>query len=1597
MSPPSSDPPRHPPRGSSLRQQTNDTTTPEYGRTFADMFDEFDQADADARDRPRPPTPPSPNTRMRMAASRGLPSLPTQQRFSIADSTGRAGGAYHFERRTTTRDEEGGGTPERGGILRFGPRLDHESNPSPVLPGPVFGQRNQQQQQQHQQNNQSSIRSSLDSSFNPPPLQSLPSDHSLDHHTPITGLSPTTYISFGNGQYSTPQTGADAVRSGAQEELYTPPDQIHRSRYDRNRGTFESTGSSGARTASDLLPDGQDTPTWSYHSSDPSNAGRTPEEPGSAIADLIGDISISPQDQPSPVTLSTPARDQPNPVTITTPEPDIGTATTPARDQPSHDVVMVTPAGAQPTTTLSASSPAQSDSQAYADDESDGADQDNGTDIESPPRGHFKYVSDVDRLRSIRNDASMPDAAAAVVSEAVVADDVGLSPDVPIDPRSPPPANPALPSQAAESRMASTKAAAQSIHWRMVQGLDAGGGSRAGPADGPSPHGGFGILAALAGAGTSNNAPSSLGSSAETRPLLHQSAEDLSSAQSRQSSISASTALERDGSSSTLTTATTQVDPSGISRQTSLEPRSVATSVTAGAASTASKDKGKHKVRFPEPVAQAAAPPPPGEPRSGLRKLMSFSHNRARPPSNDKPMPQSKSGDSLDRIADNQGSYMNLESEPSAQSLPRKPSTKSFTRLFGKGGEGSSQPAKIEEEATTRYRVPRTPYKGKPVKRVPDPFRKLGPGDNPLDSPITTVVDEEEYRRQQNEQKRPDSLYGSLKGHLKNAGASVKSLGTRRSNSGKDKDEHVFQSQAEEQETSPTAAAAGSSRRPTKAERVLGAELTRIVEPQHASVPGPITEEPEEIAGEQAQALPVPTTIEAPAPGAAKAEAEAEAKRARMVSTQSAVTTTASLTGSSSRHDVSETEIMTAFIQNVSHRGRSPATTHSSSLAGDTTPRGSDRERTLTQAQAIQQGYETIRRNRERRASLAPHGQRASASPTRPPLQAITAADTTRIMAQAEERAPLSVKLVRQAQSVPSLKSFRKQSQKPELAKTPNLKSPSFASLRSMGKVARRVQSESNVRKPKSTAQEWGLVPADRLRSPGLMGLSEELGLLGLDDPATHARYHRLPSPTASTFASLRPFTESMETESTTSTTVGAGTRVVDLREGRPQLVSRSSSSLLGSPPTVREPANPAEPKVSSEQTPVAASAQSSAPSPLSSQAERRGSSSSARRRPQSGPTNIHAAPKAYGWPSTPGAGQSHDDQQVTPGAHPRKPGPNSPGEFHQPRPLMTPTIITTDEHNTPVLAHEGRLIAQPMGNPLRYPSTPGSAASNRSVSMTQTTKWWDGKVEENPDLDLSARGPSVASAVVQAIRRARSATQLAQPYGLGLGLFDSYDSLLPPCPAPMSEIAPHVIYWSPILRREDKDGVGKYHSPAAKTDATHAWVPCALALSVVEDPSVSPNTGDNDGEDDSPRRVEAYLHLFHLFSESVTEATTTTRADTSPKVKLWPSFSSWFSKTKKAEKDPTSMRPTPPPLAELAKFAGAEKERLQINMYTFCRTFDPLINTVGSRENKSPSRPGEKGQKVRWHETDYTKCLLEVTFDAEPECWILQLPYEIR
>ena len=169
--------------------------------------------------------------RAQLRQERGFPSLPTQQTITIADGIGRAGPEYHFTRRTAPAEVE-----------------DDESRDRPL---------------------------SLDSSFNPPSLQALPSDMSIVPGQPIPGIVPsnsiqsvistTSVISSRFRPYATPGPPIILAPPRNSNQFVTPPAQIGRQRRRRvlpQPATNSSMESYGTDVHSDLQPDGQDTPEW---------------------------------------------------------------------------------------------------------------------------------------------------------------------------------------------------------------------------------------------------------------------------------------------------------------------------------------------------------------------------------------------------------------------------------------------------------------------------------------------------------------------------------------------------------------------------------------------------------------------------------------------------------------------------------------------------------------------------------------------------------------------------------------------------------------------------------------------------------------------------------------------------------------------------------------------------------------------------------------------------------------------------------------------------------------------------------------------------------------------------------------------------------------------------------------------------------------------------------------------------------------------------------------------------------------------------------------------------------------------------------------
>lgn len=684
--------------------------------------------------------------------ARGLSSLPTQQMIPISEGMGRIGPEYHFDRRTAPADD---------GVMHDG-----------------------------------SI--SLNN-FNPPPLEALPSDTSIGQ---IQGIRPSD--SAGLDPHSTTihvtpgpllaGTGVGGNRLTPTSERYiTPPTQLGRH---RPKVEGPDTLSSGARTHPDLRPDGQDTPTYSLNST-PSTTGKTRTVP------LDADANASPLSVASEI------------------EPAQGAGESASDDaQEEHESDAENRAQPRPFEAVETR-----DTMHTIATESGWETIDSNEDDENAPPaigGQRTYISDIDIMRRALEAFDLSDKPRLVpprpngtssnppsLAPPATAGNTGLN-----SVATPQPHAVKKWQETAEAKRGKARFLAQlrledwersesgklPNYLRREQGekLDDDTNRRATWLHPPHPVRQRSVSSDSALPASRSEA--ALASRRTSFLLL-----DDESKRSKQSGPLSSAGLLPDRKGKEVKR-TRSVSSEITKKMKQVKQRNhggwVSPSVNRHS-STGKPDKLDTERSIPDPIPTATPPESKNGTRAdkGKRRAIDFAspiaEERSTEGGSDGKSPKSfwsrlrsMSVDKIPRPANQvyaqpsvRDSFVDLEPSFNAplllQATVRNASSRSLSKRLSLFVSKRSDPQPSLNDSSQRYRLPRTPDRDRPLKQVPDPFKRLGPDDNPLASPVTTVVDD--GHDDSLERKKQDGMLDGLKRTFSTLGTSARSLSVRRS------------------------------------------------------------------------------------------------------------------------------------------------------------------------------------------------------------------------------------------------------------------------------------------------------------------------------------------------------------------------------------------------------------------------------------------------------------------------------------------------------------------------------------------------------------------------------------------------------------------------------------------------------------------------------------------------------------------------------------------------------------------------------------------------------------------------------------------------
>lgn len=1428
-------------------------------------------------------------------AGRGLSSLPTQQTMTIADGMGRIGPEYHFERRTSQTDE----TEEEGSML-------------------------------------------LNESFNPPPLEALPSDISIAQ---IQGIRPSDSINsltHTRPHHATPGpllNGPAAKLTPASTRYVTPPAKVGR---DRNRVEGSDTLSSGARTHPDLQPDGEETPTYSLNSTP--EASLDERTPTASIKVGVGRSSVSKQQ----LVQQLDAASDIAAAQCASPSPSAAESGLPF--QPFHSTE--TRATTQTINTESGWQTIDSDEEKAS--------------LRSQPATSLREdLSDVQSMctslaeidlgnrprlvlsQSDHRRRSIPSAAPVLIHR--------HSHPVPFSTGVAAPTKTAMQlwqdTIARKTAKAKLRAQLGLEDWeesgsgklpnyiRREQGEELDIGTTRSTTSLRPP-----LVTTRPSASSDPLVPTwqSANLSIASRRTSFLLLDSVSKKEKRARPVSSSgLSIERKGKevkrtrsvSSEITKKLTQVKQRnhGGWISPSVNRRSIAAKPDATGGNESSQfgarraDKGKGRaVDFSSPIAEEGSPANTVEdksPKSLWARLRSMSVDKIhlRPPTQ-------VYAQSISREIQPHDSFVDLESSTHIPLLPHAAVRDTNSRSLSQRISRFTSIKRVDTqtalaEPTPQYRLPRTPDRGLPVKQVPDPFKRLGPDDDPLASPVTTVIDDGPHPSALDLRKH-DGVLDGLKRTFSTLGTTAaRSIGTRRTT--------LPRNRSKIDEVGKVGPAIGTSSSPpvntspfrglkskAKAKKLLGQTFDVSQMDPYYTTTNPLTGPP----GRHTLPPALPSS------------------------------------GRPSNETTSDPhEIFRDFdwpgppprpsSRVSSNRDISTSHLHDADAQADGGRMGRPVSAPISAAQKYAQAY--ARRNSGEHEPTS----KSSSSPVDTPIIA------------ASPRKPKNAdKTTGPSEPFDPFKGFT-------LSEHP-------------------------------ISRSWGV-----LSPPIGPEQHSESSVRDLRDEVVNHSKSSEATPNVEVTGSVAE-----ESAVPVVTTIAATDSRRSSRRTRPHFPVRTSS-LSGSVGLVQR---------------------DGAGSPLQVEADslylrKPASNRSLRRR--SNPTTIFPKSKTHTCSPSLGAIGQVSPNDVSP-------------IYVNPRKGRDQAVFTQSPMSfasSPVQRHTGpamRIIPVTLspggvgvGNQrddghAHADSAVKSKTPRRGVSFAPSPEKHQAK--KSPQLHVLPHGPLVVSTTVRHVRRTRSSIELARP--LPPPIVTS-ETLLPAYPAPLRSITPHVKFWTPVFRREDARGVGRYHTGKGRAGrgnregATHFWRPYALALSEVSKPITQPHS-------DRLRvtvQTKAFIHLFSLNenvgdepisgdmgSASGTRTPSATTQDVSSPMSpptLMPSIlrriASW-SRLKVEESAASQVSNTTPQSGEptramFVEVAHREVERREICPWTWLKIFEADKHQIGTDDiasvDDARSSGNAVGSRVRWYEDDYKKCLMEFKFeeDAEKEVWILQLHEDMQ
>ena len=158
---------------------------------------------------------------------------------------------------------------------------------------------------------------------------------------------------------------------------------------------------------------------------------------------------------------------------------------------------------------------------------------------------------------------------------------------------------------------------------------------------------------------------------------------------------------------------------------------------------------------------------------------------------------------------------------------------------------------------------------------------------------------------------------------------------------------------------------------------------------------------------------------------------------------------------------------------------------------------------------------------------------------------------------------------------------------------------------------------------------------------------------------------------------------------------------------------------------------------------------------------------------------------------------------------------------------------------------------------------------------------------------------------------------------------------------------------------------------------------------------------------------TRSYIHLFSMMDRDQSPLSSPEQTPPSglSRFNLLPALMSQLYKSKshesrealsvakQAKKKALANDAKGPPRHLLNEYGIEEKERREVGIYTWARSFDPLLDTIATGATDAAG-PGKPDGQVLWYPDDHSKCLIELKFDdgdKGTEVWIIQIPPGVR